>query len=141
MSVGFRSPLFLVGTAALGATVLLTGVAASPQIGTGTVQISSGTVSAAGFGEPLRTITPRVTRDILVLGRGVLAAPRIGKPHIAIPVIIYATAPQRFAVGNGRIDVSVKSTRIALNSGIGQGSLQIIADLTEDELIALLDAA
>jgi hypothetical protein len=105
-------------------TVDLTGVAASPVIGTGTVNIAAGVIDTGGATEGIRFRKPRRKApapppDTWATAWGVSAHNRIG----------------RFSVNAGYPLHSPTPT----GSGIGNSFFEIRADLYDDEILKLLE--
>jgi hypothetical protein len=139
--------------------VSLTGVAASPQIGTGTVQIGSVVVTP-----PVEELVIGGCRwygrleDEFVYLTGVAANPRVGKGTLVDFATLYPfprlrvvpRPPRRIAALASKPEITekavpetiiVRMTGVQSMSVIGKGTLKRVYDLSDEEMIALLEAA
>jgi len=139
-------------------TVNLTGVSASPAIGTGTVRIAGGRPSA-GFGEPLRPRRLKKIKEPVYA----LVLPKIEVPQLppVVRVGLVGTSANSFT-GELKINTRVNIQAFNLRSTVidaramfnatfqmepvpvpvimlGNGAINIIVELSDDEILALID--
>lgn len=141
-------------------TVDLTGVAADPQIGTGTVEIEITIVH--GVTEPIRfrRAKPRPKPDVFIYVYGVEARPRIGDfltpAEVRLPAVMASPAigeltTSASAAVDGISANAATSSLIAVTDSpmigvqsdaeVGAGTVKTIIALFPEEILALLEAA
>jgi hypothetical protein len=122
-------------------TCSLKGIASAPQVGTPGLVIdllveSTGVAAAPIVGE----ISGEATIDV----QGLAANPGIGAGSVSVEFeLFYVEQSPRFTVIDGRSMVNVTVAAIAPVPivAVGQSTIKIAADLLDEEILALLDAA